>query len=480
MSTSSVSSSSSSAYSTPPPHPAEHASSTNASNDHSESSVASNTAIPGQAPLTEVSASQDPTTQAGYLSQIVEGDQGSSQILQKELGTSLAPTPSQQGLQGATSLGEKTAPLSLSEGGIIVEVATSSNTTSSGSKVVVGAPTIFQKFKNTNGAPKISDTSRKQSGLASKTTAFPYGRSKNENPLGSSSTTDTSSSSSGFNVLEEIELAGALNQKIQNENDLGAVAAHQLEQQNDQNKINEKQHKINLNIQAQRARPGSPVKTGGPFPLFTDAINFINSLFIPERAATPATITTSLTGPNGKTMRSTTITATPTSDGSTAYTRTTTGARGQTTDISGNVTKNSNTEISNGSIIINNEYTKTYTGTRTTARGRTIDEGGISIYDKEKVIDIGLGTTGQGKSDHSSTTSRTFDGARVYSDPNNDHRTKVKKIEKQDDRTSINDAEIEAAEAIQDAMQALSNLNRHDRDVIIKYMSILTIATLSQ
>ena len=92
----------------------------------------------------------------------------------------------------------------------------------------------------------------------------------------------------------------------------------------------------------------------------------------------------------------------------------------------------------------------------------------------------GSGPGGQGKLDGSSATSGTFHEAKVYSNPNNDHKPQIEKNKKQEHRVSINAGQIETAEAVQNAAQILSNLTHHDYDVLTKNISMLAIAALHQ
>lgn len=424
-----------------------------------------NAPISGNTPPPQAMPGPDPKTQVGSLSQVKEGSNGSTQSLQKKVGPS--PTPGQEGPQGTISLGQNQDPFSWLEKGLIVEGSSSNGVLSDS---IIGSSVFFPTFKNANGAPKISDA-----------ILAPRGKRGNDGPLQDSSSQDTSSSS-GFNIFKEIELIGELSQQTQQENIFGAIASHKLEEENNQNIIIQNQNKINLNIQAQQAQSGSSGKSAGAV-IALDVVTLGLYLMVPSTAsnATPASVTTSLTGPDGKTLRSTTVTVTSSGDGSADYTRDTTSASGKNTEVSGSVTENSNNQTTqNGSTINNSEYTKTDTGTTTTADGKTINEEGTSSYDKTTVTYQGSGPGGQGKLDGSSATSGTFHEAKVYSNPNNDHKPQIEKNKNQEHRVSINAGQIETAEAVQNATQILSSLTPHDYDVLTKNISMLAIAALHQ
>ncbi len=425
-----------------------------------------NASISGNTPPPQATPGPDPKTQVGSLSQVQEGSNGSSQSLQKKVGPS--PTPGQEGPQGTTSLGQNQDPFSLLEKGLMVEGSSSNGVLSDS---IIGSSVFFPTFKNANGAPKISNA-----------ILAPRGKRGNDGPLQGSSSQDTSSSS-GFNIFKEIELMGELSQQTQKENTLGAIAIHKLEAENSQSIITQDQLKMNLNIQVQQAQSGSSGKSPGSViaaEIFPVAFMLLDPDVV-ESNSTPSSVTTSLTGPDGKTLRSTTVTVTSSGDGSIDYTRDTTSASGKTTEVSGSVTENSNNQTTqNGSTINNSEYTKTDTGTTTTADGKTINEEGTSSYDKTTVTYQGSGPGGQGKLDGSSATSGTFHEAKVYSNPNNDHKPQIEKNKKQEHRVSINAGQIETAEAVQNAAQILSNLTHHDYDVLTKNISMLAIAALHQ
>ncbi len=457
--------------------------STSSSPDHISSKAQpasdSSLTLPTQTPPIAVNSCQNPISAAEYVATVLQGDQGSSQALEDHLDT-CSNTIGEDLSEEITTTSKNRAPQALLEQGVIVETSSSiPDPTSLGSGLTSARPlgTLFGIFKNANGAPALE--SRPPSSRGTPSTQYRTSQHASVDPLGTS--TASTNTSNNFNVYEEVELAGALEEQTQRENTLSDLAIHQLETQDEDDKINKNQKNINAKINQEQQSSSSAKNHGAVIALDVVTLGFYALAPQPQNStSTPATITTSLSGPNGKELRSTTVIITSTENGSLSYTRTTEGVRGQTTNINGEITTDQGiTETTQGNETVNiTGYQRDYSGTRTTADGRTIDVEGSADVSITQATYQGEGPKDLGILDGSSLNRSDSKRVRDFSGSKDNQFQKTIASEKRNSKASLQDSELQAVEAIENAMKAFSELTERDRQTMTTIMHTLTLAAM--